>query len=117
MHMNRFAEMFALAQPANGQPAAPQNPLFAFAPMILLVVVFYFILIRPQQKRAKEQAKMLAALKSGDKVVTASGIVGTVITVKDKTVSLRSADAKFEVTKSSVTEIIEAGKDSDSAAA
>ena len=52
---------------------------------------------------------MLASLKSGDKVVTSSGIVGVVITVKDKTVSLRSADAKMEVTKSSVTEILERG--------
>jgi len=80
-----------------------------FAPMILLVVVFYFILIRPQQQRAKQQAKLISNLKSGDKVVTASGIIGVVITVKDQTVSLRSADAKMEVTKSSVTEILEGG--------
>ena len=74
--------------------------------MILLVVVFYFILFRPQQQRAKQQVKLLEALKSGDKVVTSAGIIGTVVTVKDKTVTLRSADAKFEVTKASVTEII-----------
>ena len=80
-----------------------------FAPMILLVIVFYFILIRPQQQRAKQQVKLIASLKSGDKVVTSSGIVGVVITVKDQTVSLRSADAKMEVTKSSVTEILEGG--------
>jgi len=80
-----------------------------FAPMILLVIVFYFILIRPQQQRAKQQVKLIASLKSGDKVVTSSGIVGVVITVKDRTVSLRSADAKMEVTKSSVTEILEGG--------
>jgi len=80
-----------------------------FAPMILLVIVFYFILIRPQQQRTKQQAKLIASLKSGDKVVTSSGIVGVVITVKDRTVSLRSMDAKMEVTKSSVTEILEGG--------
>ena len=80
-----------------------------FAPMILLVIVFYFILIRPQQQRAKQQVKLIASLKSGDKVITSSGIVGVVITVKDRTVSLRSADAKMEVTKSSVTEILEGG--------
>jgi len=78
-----------------------------FAPMVLLIVVFYFILIRPQQKRAKQQAELIKNLKSGDKVVTSSGIVGLVITVKDKTVSLRSADAKMEVTKASVAEILE----------
>ena len=80
-----------------------------FAPMILLVIVFYFILIRPQQQRAKQQVKLIASLKSGDKVITSSGIVGVVTSVKDRTVSLRSADAKMEVTKSSVTEILEGG--------
>ena len=103
MQLNSFPFILADAAPAG---APQQNPITAFLPMILLVVVFYFILIRPQQKRAKEQKKMLEALKSGDEVVTASGIVGTVITVKDKTVTLRSGDAKFEVTKGSVTEII-----------
>ena len=112
MHMNSFSEILAMATPpANGQPGQAANPIMAFLPMILLVVVFYFILIRPQQQRAKAQAKMLAAVKAGDKVVTASGIVGVIITVKDKTVSLRSADAKFEVTKGSITEIIEASND------
>ena len=82
--------------------------------MILLVIVFYFILIRPQQQRAKQQVKLIASLKSGDKVVTSSGIVGVVITVKDRTVSLRSADAKMEVTKSSVTEILEGGDAAES---
>ena len=104
MQLNSFPSLLAQAAPASGQP--PQNPVMAFLPMILLVVVFYFILIRPHQKRAKEQKKMLEALKSGDEVVTAAGIVGTVITVKERTVSLRSGDAKFEVTKGSVTEII-----------
>lgn len=115
MHMNRFAEILAFAAPpTTGQSGQQQNPLMAFLPMILLVVVFYFILIRPQQKRAKEQAKLLAALKSGDKVATAAGIIGTIITVKDKSVTLRSADAKFEVTKASVTEILDASTPTES---
>ncbi len=96
------------APPAGSSSAPAQNPLMAFLPMILLVVVFYFILIRPQQQRAKQQKKMLSALKAGDKVITAAGIVGLVIAVKDSTVTLRSADAKFEVTKASVTEILPA---------
>jgi preprotein translocase subunit YajC len=96
--------------PQTAPLAQPQQPVWmTFAPMILLVIVFYFILIRPQQQRAKQQVKLIASLKSGDKVVTSSGIVGVVITVKDRTVSLRSADAKMEVTKSSVTEILEGG--------
>ena len=109
MHITCFTEILAMATPpSNGQPGTQPNPLMSFLPMILLVVVFYFILIRPQQQRAKQQTKMLSELKSGDKVVTSSGIIGVVITVKDKSVSLRSADAKFEVTKASVTEILDA---------
>ncbi len=67
----------------------------------------YFLMIRPQNQQRKKQAALLNALKAGDKVITASGIVGTVITVKENTVSLRSADAKMEVTKASVTQILE----------
>ena len=110
MHMNCFAEILALTPPpSNGQPGSQPNMLVSFAPMILLVVVFYFILIRPQQQRAKQQTKLLASLKAGDKVVTASGIIAVVISVKDKTVNIRSADAKLEVTKASITEILESG--------
>ena len=78
--------------------------------LIIMGVMMYFLIIRPGQLRTKQQARLLAALKAGDKVVTSSGIVGVVLTVKDKAsppaVSIRSADAKFEITKASVTEII-----------
>ena len=104
MQPNSFSEFLAMAAPPNGQH---QNPIMAFLPMILLVVVFYFILIRPQQKRAKEQRKMLETLKSGDKVLTSSGLIGEVITVKERSVTLRSADAKLEITKDSIAAITE----------
>jgi len=107
MYLNEILADVAAPQAASPTGAQPQQPVWmTFAPMILLVVVFYFILIRPQQQRAKQQAKLIAALKAGDKVVTASGIVGVVTSVKDRTVAIRSADAKMEVTKSSVTEIL-----------
>jgi preprotein translocase subunit YajC len=96
------------AAPAAASGSQPQSPtIMSFAPMILIVIVFYFVLIRPQQQRAKQQKKLIEALKSGDKVVTSGGIIGVVISVKDTTVSLRSADAKMEVTKASVTQILE----------
>jgi preprotein translocase subunit YajC len=104
MHLNTF---LAQAATTAASPAQQQPAWLSFAPMILLVVVFYFILIRPQQKRAKELAKLVSSIKSGDKVVTASGIIGIVTSVKDRTVALRSGDAKMEVTKASVTEILE----------
>jgi len=82
---------------------------------IPLFVVFYFILIRPQQKRAKEQAKMLSSVKAGDKIVTTGGIIGVVVSIKEKSLSIRSADAKFEITKSAITEITERAGDTDAA--
>ena len=122
MHLNCLNVLLAdaAAAPAGttGSTPPPANLLMQFAPMVLLVVVFYFILIRPQQLRSKQQAKLLSALKAGDRVMTSSGIVGVVITVKDKSVppsvSIRSADAKFEVAKSSVTEILEASTATES---
>jgi preprotein translocase subunit YajC len=128
MHWNVILADSTAAPPATQatsttQPAAqgaaspvqsgPQQPLFANNYIFLfglMAVMMYFVLFRPQQQQAKKQAKLLAALKSGDKIITSSGIVGVVITVKDTTVSLRSADAKMEVTKSSVTQILESGE-------
>jgi preprotein translocase subunit YajC len=108
MHLIDLNGILAQATaPQTAPPGQPQQPAWmTFAPMLLLLIVLYFILIRPQQQRAKQQARLVANLKSGDKVTTAGGIVGIVITVKDRTVSLRSADAKMEVTKSSVTEVL-----------
>jgi preprotein translocase subunit YajC len=107
MQLNSFPEILAQAAPAQA-PQGLQGIMNSPIPMMVLFgVIFYFILIRPQQKRAKEQKLLIEALKSGDKVVTAAGIIGEVITVKDKTVSLRSGDAKFEVTKESVVAITE----------
>ena len=116
MHVNYFSGILADVTPAGGPPLTQTQSLMG-NPLIflgLMVVMMYFILIRPQQKRAKELAKLVDSIKAGDKVVTASGIVGIVITVKDKFVTLRSADSKFEVTKSSVAEILESSKSTES---
>ena len=96
----------ALAPPATpGQQAPPA--WVNMVPLALLVVVFYFALIRPQQKKTKEHAALLKAVRAGDKIVTSSGIVAVIVTVKEKTLTIRSADAKFEITKSAVAEITE----------
>jgi preprotein translocase subunit YajC len=91
--------------------AAPQQPppWVNMVPLVLLMVVFYFIIIRPQQKKAKELAALVETLKPGDRVLCNSGIVGSVVSVKDKNVTLRSADSKIEVLKSSVSEILDRG--------
>ena len=94
-------------QPQPGQPAPPVWQ--SMVPLVLLVVVFYFALIRPQQKKQKEHAALLKAVKAGDKIVTSGGVLAVVVTVKDKTLTVRSADAKFEIIKSAVAEITERG--------
>ncbi len=97
--------------PQPGQQAPPAWT--SIAPLVLLVVVFYFALIRPQQKRQKEHTELLKGIRPGDKIVTSGGVVATVVTVKEKTVTIRSADSKFEITKASVAEITERSGQSD----
>ena len=92
-----------LAQGSAGGPP----PWLNIAPLLLLVVVFYFALIRPQQKKQKEHLQLLKTIKPGDKVLTSSGILGVVVTVREKTATIRSADAKFEITKTAIAEITE----------
>ena len=105
-----FAEA-APAQGATGNTVEQMNPtarlIQTIGMFVLLGVMMYFVMLRPQQKRAREQAEMLKSIKAGDKIVTTGGIIGVVVTVKEKSVSFRSADAKMEITKSAVAEIIE----------
>lgn len=70
-----------LISPAYAQSADPTGGLMSLLPLVLIFVVFYFILIRPQQKKAKEHREMLARLKRGDRVVTGGGVIATVVRV------------------------------------
>ncbi len=109
--ISSIAPLFAMSSaPQQGGQTTPGWT--GFVPLILLLVVFYFILIRPQQKKAKEHQQLLTTLRPGDKVLTSGGLIGTVLTVKDKAVTLRSADAKLEITKGAVSEILERSVDS-----
>ena len=110
--------MFGLA-PTPSSPGQQPNPTGQLIQMLGTVAIFgvimYVLLFRPQQKRAKEHANLLKTLRPGDKIVTSGGVVGTVITVKEKTVSVRSADTKLEVLKSAVSEVTERGAESGTA--
>jgi preprotein translocase subunit YajC len=76
--------------PEGGQ--GPGGALTGLIPLVLIFVIFYFLLIRPQQKKAKEHRKMLEAVKKGDKVVTSGGIYGLVEAVGQNTVTLKIAE-------------------------
>ena len=86
-------------------PPSQANPILAFAPLIVMFVVFYFLLIRPQQKRQKELGQMIQNLKKGDRVVTSGGMIGTVAGVQADYVILKVGDGetKVEVLKSAIT--------------
>lgn len=87
------------------------NPLVSFPiiPYILIFLVFWFLVIKPQKDKQKEHADMLKNVKKNDEVVTAAGIHGTVVLVKDKTVVVRVDDnVKIEFDKESITKIISA---------
>jgi preprotein translocase subunit YajC len=99
------------APSGNGQ----QGPVWVqFMPFVFLFLIMYVILIRPQQKKAREHDTLLKTLKIGDRVSTNSGIVGVVVGMKDDKVSVRSADTKLEMLKGSVTEVIAKKGDLDS---
>jgi preprotein translocase subunit YajC len=89
-------ESIAWAQGASGGGAGASDfgmrNLLSFVPFVLIFIVFYFLLIRPQQKRQKEQKALMDALKKGDKIVTTSGIWGTVTNLGKETVTLQIAD-------------------------
>lgn len=93
--------------PSAAAGAAAPSPLVSFMPLILMLVIFYFLLIRPQQKRQKEHAKMIANLKKNDEVITNGGIYGTIVGVKDDTFVLRvDENVKIEIQKGSIAQII-----------
>lgn len=97
-----FESIAYAADAAGGTPQV--NPLVQFMPIILMFVIFYFLLIRPQQKKAKDLQNMIAGIKKGDKVVTTGGIIGTVSSIQEDYVvlSVGDSDAKLEVLKGAI---------------
>ena len=78
------------------------------APFIIIGVLFYFMLIRPQQRQRREQQAMLSAVKTGDKVMTVGGIFGMVTNVKDDTVTVKIADnVKIELSRGHISRVVE----------
>ena len=103
--LHLIQEMLAMA-PQQGQSGG--GSILDYAPMILIFVAFWFLLIAPQRKKQKQHAKMLEALEKGAKVKTIGGVFGTVTGVKDDRFVLRiSENVKIEVAKEAVASKIE----------
>ena len=99
----------AHAQAAGGAAAAP-NPIMSFLPLIILFGIFYFMLIRPQMKRAKEARAMVAALAKGDEVLTNGGLLGRIEDISETFVTLEIADKiSVKLQKSAITTVLPKG--------
>ena len=99
--MTNFAYLYLMGQPAGA--TGQTNPLVTFLPLILVFVVFYFFMIRPQMKKQKEVSAFRNSLAKGDKVVTTGGIYGKILELKDNYVILQIDDnVKIRVDKSAL---------------
>lgn len=100
------------AQEASSPQKAPPGGLFgSFVPLILIGVIFYFLVFRPQQKQQKEKKMIIAALKRGDEVVTNGGIYGKVVELKDTVIMLQIANSvTIKLDRSQVSTVIAASE-------
>jgi preprotein translocase subunit YajC len=101
----------AYAQAAGAAAGGPQDMLIQFLPLIALVVLFYFLMIRPQQRRMKQHQDTIAAIKRGDSVVLSSGVIGKVVRVEDKEVGVEIATGvTVKVRKAMISEVVARGE-------
>ena len=102
-----ISQLLIFAQAA--APAGQPNMLATMMPLVFIFVIFYFLLIRPQQKKAKAHEKLISSVKTGDQVVTNAGIHGTVANVKDKTLIIKIADnVKVEFDRGAIAAVVNA---------
>jgi preprotein translocase subunit YajC len=100
-----FSILLAQAAPAPAPGAG--GGLLSILPFVFIFVIMYYVMLRPQMRRQKEAAKLVAALKRGDRFVTSSGIHGLISNVKETTVIVKVADnVKLEMEKSAVTNVV-----------
>jgi preprotein translocase subunit YajC len=100
--MTSFAYILLMGQPASST-GGQSNALITFIPLLLVFVVFYFFMIRPQMKKQKEMNNYRSSLKKGDKIITTGGIYGRVYEVKDNHILMDAGgDVKLKVDKSAV---------------
>jgi preprotein translocase subunit YajC len=99
-----------ILSPAYAQAAAQPNPVMQFLPLVLLAVLFYFMLIRPQMKRSKEHRQMLASLTKGDEALTSGGVAGRITEIGEAYITLEIADkVAVKVQKTAISGVLPKG--------
>ena len=97
----------AFAMGASGGATGQAGGLAGFLPIIILFAIFYFLLIRPQQKKAKDHRDMIGNLKKGTRIITSGGIYGTIISIDDTTIGLEIAEkVKIKISRGNVAALI-----------
>lgn len=102
-----FSSLFLQTAGADSAGAVAGGGIITFIPFVLIIVIMYFFMIRPQSKKQKETQKMLDALKKGDKVVTIGGIHGTVSSVKKDIVTVKVDDStKIDFNRTAIASVV-----------
>jgi preprotein translocase subunit YajC len=108
--MISFSELFISNAYADGAAAPQGGDFMQFLPLVALLAVFYFLILRPQQKRAKEQKTMIEALQKGDEIATLGGILGKVTKVSDDNLAIEIADnVVVQIQKAAVQNVLPKG--------
>lgn len=109
--MDFMMTWLAMAPAPGGAGGQQQSPVFMIGWLGLMLVIFYFMLIRPQQRREKERRALLSQIKSGDRVVFCGGLLGIVTNAKEKTFTIKVDEGvKLEVVRGAVTQVLEKGE-------
>jgi preprotein translocase subunit YajC len=104
--MNSFFLSLLLGGAQTAEPATGAAAFVNFLPIVAIIAIFYFLIIRPQNKKQKETQKMLSALKKGDKIVTIGGVHGTIQSVKESSVIVRVDETvKMEFSRSAISSV------------
>jgi preprotein translocase subunit YajC len=110
--MKDFVLYLLMGAPAGAEGAGGAASLLSFFPFIVIIAIFYFLIIRPQNKKQKETQRMLGALKKGDKIVTIGGIHGTISSIDGTDVIVKVDDnTKIKFLRSAVSNVLNAHED------
>ena len=107
--LSSLGPMFHLMAPPQGEGG---NPIMSFLPLIAIIGIFYFLIIRPQSKKQKETQRMLSALRKGDRIVTVGGIHGVIQTIRESTVIVRvDENTKLEFNRAAIANVSSNARD------